>query len=143
MRVLSGKKRCRRVESLVRARRWHIRDHPAEVGWLVYLYHGSNLRCGDYKQTIPHLPAWPFVDADGVVNHINWKVASGSSITRYISMCSTSTKLDNEKEWRRRKGRSITIFTTDGRNLVWGRIRLTSTMAIDLSFLSWDGNHGR
>jgi len=68
--------------------------------------------------------------ADGVANHINWKEASGSSITRYISMCFTPTKLDNEKEWRRRKGRSIIIFTIDGRKLVWGGIGMVQPFAL-------------
>lgn len=90
---------------------------------------------GFVNEAVAGLPAWPFVDADSVVEHIDWaKEASRFSISRYISMCSTTTKRDSEIRWRRQKGRSTTVFTIDGHRLDWGRRKLTPTKWFDCLF---------
>lgn len=86
-------------------------------------------------EVVIRFPAWPFVNADSVVDHINWaKDSSRFSISHYISMCSTTTKRDNEMYWRQKRGRLITVFRIDGHNLAWGRIRLTPMTWIDCLF---------
>ena len=56
------------------------------------------------------LPAWPFIDGDSVVHHLNWdETPDRSSITRYISMCSTATKRNKEITWRQRKQRLVFV----------------------------------
>ena len=89
---------------------------------------------GFVNEACAGVPSWPFIDADGVINHINWEKADNPFITRFISMCSTTYKRDNEIAWRRRIGRSITVFEISGQGLAWGRIRQPPFTCIDCLF---------
>lgn len=90
---------------------------------------------GFVNEIIPFLPAWCFVDPDSVADHINWEWTENSSISRYISMCATERKRDNEIAWRQRGGRtSIRVYDIDASRMQWGCIRNCARISIDCIF---------
>lgn len=94
-----------------------------------------NIDNGFVNEIIPLLPAWFFVDPDSVVQHINWETKESSFIARYISMCATKQKRDNEIRWRQREKRtSISVYEIDASGMRWGCIRNSPTILIDCIF---------
>jgi hypothetical protein len=53
---------------------------------------------GFFNRSFVELPGWFFIDATSVAGHINWaQEPTRPSVSRYISMCSTTFKRSNER----------------------------------------------
>ena len=71
------------------------------------------------------IPAWCFLDAQAVTDHMNLLARNQTTLARFVSLCGSAEIRDIQLKWRINKGRqNICVHRVDVSRMQWGRIDL-------------------